>query len=75
MAKDLLKELFEDRLLVEKIKRKLPYLFKLAELSVSRGGKVGMEVGVLREQVIIALLIHKFGYESVIPTFQPTKGR
>jgi len=73
MAKDLLKELFEDRLLVEKIKRKLPYLFKLAELSVSRGGKIGMEVGVLREQIIIALLIHKFGYESVntnIPTNQ-----
>jgi len=65
MAKDLLKELFEDQILVEKIKRKLPYLFKIAEISVSRGGKVGMEVGVLREQIIIALLIHKFGYEAV----------
>jgi len=65
MEKDLLKELFEDKTLVEKIKRKLTYLFKLTESTVSRGGKVGMEVGVLKEQIIIALLIYKFGYDNV----------
>jgi hypothetical protein len=34
---------------------------------MSKSGKVGMEVGTLREQIIIALLIYKFGYENVKP--------
>jgi len=42
-----LTELFEDEKLVKRIKRKLPYLFQLAELESSQAGKVGMEVGVL----------------------------
>jgi hypothetical protein len=36
-------EIFEDEKLVEKIKRRLPYLFQLAELESSRAGKTGME--------------------------------
>jgi len=38
-------EIFEDRQLVEKIKKRLPYLFQLAELKSSRAGRIGMEVG------------------------------
>ena len=33
-------EIFEDKELVEKIKRRLPYLFQLAELESSRAGMV-----------------------------------
>lgn len=35
-------EIFEDKKLVEKIKKRLPYLFHLAELESSRAGKIGM---------------------------------
>ncbi len=38
-------EIFEDKKLVRKIKKRLPYLFQLAELESSRAGKIGMEVG------------------------------
>ena len=67
-------ELFEDRKLVEKIERRLPYLFQLAELESSRAGKIGMEVGSLRERIIVALLLHKFGEANVekeIPITEP----
>lgn len=67
-------ELFEDVDLVNRIKNKLPYLFQLAELESSRAGKVGMEVGSLREKIIIALLIYKFGEANVktdIPIAEP----
>lgn len=60
-----LDELFRDEALCEKIRRKLPFLFALAEQQVSRAGRVGMEVGTLREQILIALLIYKFGETSV----------
>lgn len=60
-----LSEIFEDTKLVKKIKRRLPYLFQLAELESSRAGKVGMEVGSLRERILVALLIYKFGEENV----------
>jgi hypothetical protein len=66
--------IFEDAELVEKIKRRLPYLFQLAELESSRAGKLGMEVGSARERVIVALLIYKFGEENVeteIPITEP----
>lgn len=52
-------EIFEDKKLVDKIGKRLPYLFQLAELESSRAGKVGMEVGSLREKIVIALLIYK----------------
>ncbi len=44
-------EIFEDKKLVEKIRKRLPYLFYLAELESSRAGKIGMEVGSLRERI------------------------
>jgi len=59
-------ELFEDEKLVKRIKQKLPYLFQLAELESSRAGKIGMEVGSVRERIIAALLIYKFGEKSVV---------
>ncbi|MCJ7507121.1 MAG: ThaI family type II restriction endonuclease [candidate division Zixibacteria bacterium] len=67
-------EIFEDEKLVEKIKGRLPYLFQLAELESSRVGKTGMEVGSLRERIIVALLIYKFGeanVETEIPITEP----
>jgi len=67
-------ELFNDKNLVKKIQSKLPYLFQLAELESSRAGKTGMEVGSLRERIIVALLIYKFGKENVdteIPITEP----
>ncbi len=57
--------LFNDVALIKRIKSRLPYLFQLAELESSRAGKIGMEVGSLREKIIIALLIYKFGENNV----------
>jgi len=67
-------EIFQDEKLVEKIRKKLPYLFQLAELETSRAGKPGMEVGSLREKIIVALLIYKFGQSNIqteIPITEP----
>ncbi len=49
----------------KKIREKLPYLFHLAQNEVSRGGKTGMEVGTIREQILIALLAYVFGEENI----------
>lgn len=67
-------EIFEDAKLIDKIQKRLPYLFQLAELESSRAGKTGMEVGSVRERIIVALLIYKFGEEGVqteIPITEP----
>lgn len=67
-------EIFEDPILVNKIQSRLPYLFQLAELESSRAGKTGMEVGSVREKIIVALLIYKFGEQNVgtdIPITEP----
>jgi hypothetical protein len=67
-------KIFEDEKLVEKIKRRLPYLFQFAELESSRAGRTGMEVGSVRERIIVALLIYKFGelnVETEIPITEP----
>ena len=61
-----IKHLFEDESLNQRIKKKLPQLFQLAELESSRAGKVGMEVGSVREKIIVSLLIYKFGEENVV---------
>lgn len=60
-----LKSLFSDPKIVDKIKKKLPTLFQLAEIDSSRAGKIGMEIGSVRERIIIALLLYKFGEENV----------
>ncbi|GLI54116.1 ThaI family type II restriction endonuclease [Thermodesulfovibrio yellowstonii] len=67
-------EIFEDKKLTDKIQKRLPYLFQLAELENSRAGKTGMEVGSIRERIIVALLIFKFGETNVetgIPITEP----
>ncbi len=69
-----IKQVFFDSNTVKKIQDKLPKLFYVAELESSRAGKIGMEVGSLRERIIVALLIYKFGEESVeteIPITEP----
>lgn len=69
-----LRTLFEDKKLSEKIRNRLPSLFQLAEVESSRAGKIGMEVGSLREKIIVALLIFSFGEENVeteIPITEP----
>lgn len=69
-----LAEIFEDETLAGKIKRRLPYFYQLAELESSRAGKIGMEVGSVREKIIIALLIYKFGESNIktdIPIIEP----
>lgn len=67
-------EIFKDEVLVDKIRGRLPYLYHIAELESSRAGKIGMEVGSVREKIIIALLIYKFGESNVkvdIPITEP----
>ena len=67
-------EIFEDEELKAKIQKKLPHLFGIAELESSRAGVTGMQVGSLRENVVIALLIYKFGEENVetaLPITEP----
>ncbi|NIA02372.1 MAG: type II restriction endonuclease subunit R [Nitrospirae bacterium] len=69
-----LAQLFEDEEIARKIKRRLPYLFQLAELESSRAGKIGMQVGSIRENIIVALLVYKFGEENMeteIPITEP----
>lgn len=67
-------ELFTDKETVAKIQAKLPKLFHLAELESSRAGKVGMEVGSVREKILVALLLYKFGEQNVqtdLPIHEP----
>lgn len=69
-----LAEIFEDKELIGKIKRRLPYFYQLAELESSRAGKIGMEVGSVREKIMVALLIYKFGESNIktdIPIIEP----
>lgn len=69
-----IKDIFYDKSFVKEIKEKLPKLFRIAEIESSRAGKIGMEVGSIREKIIIALLIHKFGEENVdsnLPITEP----
>lgn len=60
-------KLFDDNLIVRRVKNKLPHLFQLAELESSRNGKIGMEIGSVRERILIALLMYKFGIDIVNP--------
>lgn len=60
-------KLFDDNLIIKGVKNKLPHLFQLAELESSRNGKVGMEIGSVRERILIALLMYKFGIDIVDP--------
>lgn len=61
----MINDLFHDQAIIRKIQSKLPELFYIAELESSRAGKIGMEVGSVREKILIALLIHKFGLKNI----------
>lgn len=67
-------EIFSDEMLINRIRKKLPYLYRVAELECSRAGKIGMEVGSVREKIVVALLIYKFdenNVETEIPITKP----
>lgn len=67
-------DLFTDDDLVKKIQAKLPKFFQIANLESQRAGKIGMEVGSVRERIIVSLLIYKYGEENVeteIPITEP----
>jgi len=53
------------------VQNKLPELFQIAELECTRGGRIGMEVGIVRENILSAFLLKKFGEENTdfdVPT-------
>ena len=58
-------KIFNDEAIINRIKTKLPEFFQMANLESSRAGKVGMEVGVLREKIIIALFLYVYGEQNV----------
>ncbi|MBS3138145.1 ThaI family type II restriction endonuclease [Candidatus Woesearchaeota archaeon] len=58
-------QLFKKEENIKRVQAKLPYLFQMAELESSRAGKIGMEVGSLRERIIVALLVYVFGENNV----------
>lgn len=60
-----LEEIFDDFELVGKVKRRLPHLFHYAERDSSRAGRVGMEVGSLRERILVSLMVYRFGRPNV----------
>lgn len=67
-------DIFNEAEIVAKIQEKLPKLFQIAELESQRAGKVGMEVGSIRERIIVSLLVYKFGegnVETEIPITEP----
>ncbi|WP_448587323.1 ThaI family type II restriction endonuclease [Thermocrinis sp.] len=66
-------ELFKDTKTVIKIRKKLPKLFQIAQLESSKAGKAGMEVGTIRERIIIALLIYRFGEDNVDTNLSATE--
>jgi len=71
---NILSKIFTDKDIAEKVRNKLPKLFAIAELEASRAGKIGMEVGSIREQILVALLVAVYGEESVdtdIPITEP----
>jgi len=63
--------LFAENTISEKIRQKLPLLFHIAEEESKRNNKIGMEVGIARERVIISMLMHFLG-ESHVSTEIPT---
>lgn len=58
-------ELFESTTYVTTIQKGLPALFHVANEESTRGGKIGMEVGSLRERILIALLFVFYGKNRV----------
>ena len=68
-----LARLFKETNIINRIKAKLPKLFDIAELESSRAGKIGMEVGSVREQILIGLLVSVFDESNVETDIPITK--
>jgi len=68
-----LNEIFDNKKIVKKIQKKLPYLFALAEKDASRGGKLGMEIGSVRERILCAMLMSIFGRDNISTDIPITK--
>ena len=67
-------EILTDEALIGRIQKRLPKLFRIAEIECSRAGKIGMQVGSVRENIVVSLLIYKFGESNVqadIPITEP----
>ena len=58
-------DIFNNEIVRNVITKNLPHLFQIAELECSRAGKIGMEVGSLREKIIGGLFIHLLGTYNV----------
>lgn len=65
MMNQKIRKVLEDKKTKLKLQKKLPKLFYMAELESSRAGRIGMEVGSLRERIIVAFLMYRFGEENV----------
>lgn len=66
--------LFTNKDFHKKVQSKLPHLFQIAEIDSSRAGKIGMEVGNLRERIIVSMLLSELNKGEVttdIPTTEP----
>jgi hypothetical protein len=58
-------DVFDDPKFIKLVQSKLPYFFALAEKDATRGGKLGMEIGSVRERVLIGLLVSTFGSKNI----------
>lgn len=63
-------ELFTDETIITRIKNRLPKLFHIADLECQRAGKIGMEVGSIRERIIVSLMIISLVKKMLRPQFQ-----
>ncbi|MFH1459792.1 MAG: ThaI family type II restriction endonuclease [Candidatus Omnitrophota bacterium] len=72
MANELINK-FNSPEFIVKIENKLPKLFQIAELECARAGKIGMEVGSVRERILISILISEFGSTNVETEIPITK--
>ena len=68
-------DIFTDQTLVSKIQKRLPELFYLAELESSRAGKVGMEVGSVREKISLRCCSTNLASKMSKPICQSTNPR
>ena len=58
-------DIFDNETIQNVINVSLPKQFQIAELECSRNGKIGMEVGSLREKIVGGLFIHLLGTYNV----------
>ena len=67
------KDVFTSETFINSVKTKLPKLFEISEVESTRGGKIGMEVGILRERVLTSFFISHAGEDNVITDSSATE--